>query len=318
MKKIFFLIMLSAFFSLFFLNKKVATQKILTIAIVQGASHPALDAANCSFQKTLQELAGQKKLNFLFYNADGSPTQAYAIAQQIQANKEIDLFYGIDCSTAQALFQVEKNRPIVFIGVEDPRERGFLKEFTNMCGVTDALPAESYLEIVEKVIGKNKKVALLYKNETSRKAVAKNIREILELHGHTVFDFTPVSEIELLSQLNSIPFDIDVILSPADSMIAANIHLIGEFQKKRKKPFLACMKNSAEFGALASRGPDYEYNGKQAARMAYEILFNHKKPYDISLEMGGFEEIFVNRSVMNILNISLGDEKDFMMIEERR
>jgi putative ABC transport system substrate-binding protein len=316
MKKIFFLIMFGGLLSLFFLNKKVETEKILTIAIVQGASHPALDAANLSFQKTLKELAGEKKLNFLFYNAEGSPTQAYAIAQQIQANKQIDLFYGIDSSTAQALSQVEKNRPIVFIGVEDPKERGFLKEFTNMCGVTDALPAESYLEIVEKVIGKNKKVALLYKNETSRKAVAKNIREILEFHGHTVFDFTPVGEIELLSQLDAIPFDIDVILSPADSMIAANINLIGEFQKKRKKPFLACMKNSAKFGALASRGTDYEYNGLQAARMAYEIIFNYKKPYDIPLEIGGYEEIFVNRSIMNILNISLADEKDFIIIEE--
>lgn len=315
MKKIFFLVTLGAFLFFFFLNKKVAAEKNITIAIVQGASHPALDAANVSFQKRFQQLSGDKTVNFLFYNAEGSPTQAYAIAQQIQANKQIDLFYAIDCNTAQALFQVEKVRPIVFIGVEDPQERGFLKESTNMCGVTDALPVEAYLEIVEKIVGKNKKVALLYKNETSRKAVAKTIKDALEGHGHFVVEFTPTTEIDLPAQLDVMPFDIDLILSPADSMIAANIHLIGEFQKRRKKPFLACMKNSAQFGALASRGTDYELNGVQAARMAYDIIFNNKKPSGIALETGGFEDIFVNRSIMNILHINLFDEKDFIIIE---
>ena len=58
------------------------------------------------------------------------------------------------------------------------------------------------------------------------------------------------------------------------------------------------MKNSAFFGALASRGTDYEMNGGQAARMAYDILFHGKKPCDIPLESGGYEELFLNKKIL--------------------
>lgn len=316
MKKSVFILFLSLTILIagFWKFKNYKKNAIFTIAIMQGASHESLNAANKSFQEEMIKLIGKDKITFLNYNAEGSTIQAYSIAQQTNANTHIDLFYTISCATSQALHSIEKKRPVVFIGVENPHELGFLHKNTNMCGITDAVPVEAVSSLIEKTVPYAKRIGLFYQNESSRKKIAEEIKTTLSKQNYDVLEFTPLNDLEILPQLQSMPLNVDAIISFADSMVAANIATMVTFALTHKKPFLVCMKNSAHFGALASRGTDYEENGRQAARMAYDILINNKNPYEIPLESGGYKDIYLNQDTMTKIGINIKNKDEFILI----
>ena len=99
-----------------------------TVAIIQGANHISVDQAHENFKVKLTNLFQDKKINFQSYNAQGSPSLAYSLAQQLSTDKNIDLFFTIDTVTTLAVSSCIKDRPIVFMAVENPIELGLLNK----------------------------------------------------------------------------------------------------------------------------------------------------------------------------------------------
>ena len=305
-KKIYYIFLITLIFGIlslfrFYKNKKTK----YTIGIIQCASFPPIDEAVRNFMIKTKALFGENEINFIFANAENSPVNAHAIAQRFITNRNIDAFFTTDTATTQAIFSLEKNRPIVFMAVEKPEEIGLVYQESNACGITDKISPETVRELIELIPdAKEKKIGLLAKNETSRKLLLDEVSDFLVSSGYTVSMFTPLNEMELIEQLRSILSKVDILLSPVpDSMVGATMSLIAKETKEKKIPFLVCLEHGARCGALASSGVNYAKNGIAAADMLFAILEGEKKPYHFSVQQGSDEHIFVNCLVAKNFNI---------------
>ncbi len=276
-----------------------------TIAIIQGASHVAVDQAHENFKKQLTELFGNKKISFQSYNAQGSASTAYSLAQQLSADKNINLFFTIDTATTLAVSSCIKDRPIVFMAVENPNELGLLNKNTLLAGITDSISENIALELISNISPNTKTIGLLYKNESSKQIIFDKIKLLLKNNNYNYIDMAVLDESELLSSLSNNINKIDVLFSSTDNLVASSMSLITQITNKYKKPFFVCLKNGAEKGALLSVGMKYEDNGYNCAEMAFMILNNKIKPSDIPLQYGIYDEWFINKDTANILNIKI-------------
>lgn len=306
MKKIYYIFLITLIFGIlslfrFYKNKKTK----YTIGIIQCASFAPIDEAVKNFMVRTKELFDENEVNFVFANAENSPVNAHAIAHRFTTNRNIDAFFTTDTATTQAVFGLEKKKPIVFIAVEKPEEIALIHEKTNACGITDRISPYAVQELIELIPDiDQKRIGLLAKNETSRKLLLDEVTELFIASGYKVSIFTPLSEMELIEQLPSILTKIDVLVSPVpDSMIGSTMSLIAKETKEKKIPFLVCLEHGARCGALASRGVNYAKNGITAADMLFAILEGEKKPYHFSVQQGSDEHIFVNCLVAKNFNI---------------
>lgn len=316
MKKIIFLIcsLISVIFIVFYLHKN-HLQKKITIAILQGMSNPGLNEGYKSFINEMNILFDKESIEYIYFNADGSFTNALTIAQQIYANKNINGFFTINTIATQALCQLEKQRPIVFIAVDDQCDISSTQENRNFCGILDGVPASISIDFIHKITPNAQHIGLLYKNETTRKKIAEEIKEKLEKNNYTVTELTPLNEIEVIPYLESAIHNVDVVLSPCDGLISATMPLIISYTIKHKKPFLVCLKEGAFFGALASRGTDYNEDGKQAAHYLYEILINNKNASQMPLTINTYEKIYINQETTKKIDFVLPNNNDFTLIK---
>lgn len=298
-------IFITSIIIIFLYHHKKIKKSEFTIAIIQGASHIAVDQANENFKIKLTQLLKNKKINFQSYNAQGSPSIAYALAQQLNNDKNIDLFFTIDTNTTVAISSCIKDRPIVFMAVENPHELQLLNENTLLAGITDSISENIALELISTLTPNAKTIGLLYKNETSKKIIFEKIKVILNNNGYNYFDMGVLDEIELFNCLSNNIHKIDVIFSSTDNLIASALPLISGMAIKHKKPFLVCLKNGAEKGALISVGMKYEDNGYDCAEMAYKILHDKIKPSNIPLKYGTYEEWHINKETAKILDITI-------------
>ena len=283
--------------------KKPATTAKYTIGILQTASHPALDAVRDGFMEELQSKFGGD-VAFVVQNAQGSISQAHTIAQQFHANRQLNGVFAIATPAAQAMSAVDKVKPIVIAAVTDPNALGLIYPMTNVCGVTDAINVSAEIDMLVQLVPSAKTVGLLYTSgETNSLVMAKQMRQELEARGLVVTDFAVSNESDLAALTELACRKVDVLLAPTDNMVASAISLITTIMLKYKKPFIVSDNMLLKFGPLAARGVDYKASGKQAAQLAYKVVVEGKKPYELPIEQADSTKAFVNQATLDALGL---------------
>lgn len=302
------LLLAAAFVAAFILvrqRKKQTTTAQYTIGILQIASHPALDAAREGFMEELKSMLGGD-VAFVVQNAQGSVAQAHGIAQQFHANKNLCGFFAIATPAAQAMSAVEKKKPIFIAAVTDPHALGLVYETGNVCGVKDMINVGAEIEMMVQLVPTSKTVGLLYTSgETNSVIMAKEMRKQLEARGLTAVDFAISNESDMQAIAELACRKSDVILAPTDNTVASAISLLTSLTVKNKKPFIVSDNMLVKFGSLAARGVDYRTCGKQAAQIAYEVLVEGKKPYELPIKQADTKEIFVNETTLKALELTV-------------
>jgi putative ABC transport system substrate-binding protein len=285
--------------------KKPVSTKAYTIGILQTASHPALDAARDGFITVLKEKLGDD-VDFVENNAQGSIANAHTIAQQFHADKQFSGFFAIATPAAQAMSAVEKEKPIFIAAVTDPNALGLIHPTTNVCGTKDMIDVKAEVEMLQQLLPDAKTVGLLYASgETNSIALVKQMRQELQALGLTPIDFAVSSEADMPAVVELACRKTDVILAPTDNMVASSISLIASIANKHKKPLIVSDNMLVKFGALAARGVDYKESGKQAARIAYQVLVEGKQPHELPIEQAKSECIFINRQTLQNLGLTI-------------
>lgn len=300
------LAILTSFF--LFKNSKNRSEKALyTIGILQTASHPALDAARNGFIDELKTLTGDG-VDFVIYNAEGSISQAYTIAQRFHANKDINAFFTIATPATQAMSSVEKERPIVIAAVTDPAAMGLVYPETNVCGTKDMIDVKGEIDLLVQLAPQAKTVGLLYTSGESNSVILVNVmRKELEARGLTAVDFAITNESDVQAVVESACRKVDVLLAPTDNIVASTIGFIVALTMKCNKPLMVSDNMLVKFGALAARGVDYSQNGKQAAHIALKLLKGDKKPYELPIEQATSDQIFINKNTLESLGLTAPD-----------
>ena len=274
------------------------------IGITQIVAHPALDSAREGFKDAFKESG--LKVTFDEKNANGEIATANMIANNFVTEK-VDLIYAIATSTAQSAAQATNKLPVVFSAITDPEAAGLIKE--NVTGISDRVNVKQQLELLLKLDSKIKKVGVIYNSsEQNSKVQVDDLKKAASELGITIVEksVTQVSEIPQASE--TLVKSSDALYLPTDNLVASVVNLITEKAIAAKKIAFGAESAHVKGGALITQGIDYYEMGKEAGKIAVEILKNGKKPSDISFKKMDLNDIVINNKTLTAIGISLPED----------
>ena len=274
------------------------------IGITQIVAHPALDSAREGFKDAIKESG----LNVTFdeKNANGEVATANMIANNFVTEK-IDLIYAIATSTAQSAAQATNKLPVVFSAITDPEAAGLIKE--NVTGISDRVNVKQQLELLLKLDSKIKKVGVIYNSsEQNSKVQVDDLKKAASELGITIVEksVTQVSEIPQASE--ALVRESDALYLPTDNLVASVVNLITEKATAAKKVAFGAEAAHVKGGALITQGIDYYEMGKEAGKIAVEILKNGKKSSEIKFKKMDLNDIVINNKTLAAIGINLPED----------
>ena len=274
------------------------------VGITQIVAHPALDSAREGFKDAFKESG--LKVTFDEKNANGEIATANMIANNFVTEK-VDLIYAIATSTAQSAAQATNKLPVVFSAITDPEAAGLIKE--NVTGISDRVNVKQQLELLLKLDSKIKKVGVIYNSsEQNSKVQVDDLKKAASELGLIIVEksVTQVSEIPQASE--ALVKSSDALYLPTDNLVASVVNLITEKAIAAKKIAFGAESAHVKGGALITQGIDYYEMGKEAGKIAVEILKNGKKPSDISFKKMDLNDIVINNKTLAAIGINLPED----------
>ena len=274
------------------------------IGITQIVAHPALDSAREGFKDAFKESG--LKVTFDEKNANGEIATANMIANNFVTEK-VDLIYAIATSTAQSAAQATNKLPVVFSAITDPEAAGLIKE--NVTGISDRVNVKQQLELLLKLDSKIKKVGVIYNSsEQNSKVQVDDLKKAASELGITIVEksVTQVSEIPQASE--ALVRESDALYLPTDNLVASVVNLITEKATAAKKVVFGAEAAHVKGGALITQGIDYYEMGKEAGKIAVEILKNGKKPSEIKFKKMDLNDIVINNKTLAAIGINLPED----------
>lgn len=295
------------------INKRHKQQKdpsVLTIGILQTASHPALDAARKGFVDELTKNRAAGTVEIILQNGQGSVQQLHSMAQSLHSNKNIDAIYAIATPAAQAIAHAESHKPIIIAAVTDPHAAGLIHPGGNVCGTKDMVDAATTVQVLTTLVPKAKKVALVYNpGEVNSCVMVKNLEAELARVGIASLHVGITGEAEVPAAVAMACANADALLAPTDNLVALTMPLIADRAIKAKKPLIACFNEAVHQGALAACGVDYYVTGQQSARIALRVLVEGVKPSAMAIEAPLCDTVVLNKKTLDGLGIVMPKSK---------
>ena len=201
--------------------------------------------------------------------------------------------------------------PIIFGPVTDPVASGIVTDILNpggnITGIQTGNPTPKRLEWLLKI---NPAIKRLYTfnnpDDNSSIQALSALRQTAQTFDiELVVRDTSTSE-EIAVALDEMPEDIDAIFLPASAFFEQNIGQFVKFANEHKLPLAAPATANVWDGALTSFGHDNYPLGKQASRLADQIL-RGAKPSDLPIESA---ELFVsiNLKTAEIIGLNIPEE----------
>ena len=263
-----------------------------------------MDSAREGFKDAIKESG----LNVTFdeKNANGEVATANMIANNFVTEK-VDLIYAIATSTAQSAAQATNKLPVVFSAITDPEAAGLIKE--NVTGISDRVNVKQQLELLLKLDSKIKKVGVIYNSsEQNSKVQVDDLKKAASELGITIVEksVTQVSEIPQASE--ALVRESDALYLPTDNLVASVVNLITEKATAAKKVAFGAEAAHVKGGSLITQGIDYYEMGKEAGKIAVEILKNGKKPSEIKFKKMDLNDIVINNKTLAAIGINLPED----------
>lgn len=244
----------------------------LTIAILQTAAHPALDMAACAFKEQLQS-SYKGEIRWIESQGMGQTSTLAAMAQSFHRDSRINLVFTIGTAATQVMAIAERNKPIVFAAVTDPSIL-HLGSQDNVCGCSDAIDASNQITVIRTLMPQVKNIALLFNpaESNSQSAVKKLQLALQEMSiGYTMAPIQSATDIP--SVVTRACESSDLLLAPADNLVATTMPLIAKIAASHQKNVIASDTLLCGPGlASAAFGIDYGRCGAGAAHLAQMLI----------------------------------------------
>ena len=284
-------------------SQAIKNEKVYKIGVSQIVDHPALNAAKQGFKDALAK-AGIKA-DYDDKIANNEMSNQTLIMQQFSSDKK-DLVYAITTPTAQAAKnQVDKNIPVVFASVTDPKSAG-LVGISNVTGTSGAAPVEENLKLMKELFPKAKNIGIIY-NSSEQNSVSEvnNLKRLAPKYGFNVVDKSVTNGTELVSAANLVVKQADLLYAIQDNTVASYISAILDIFNREKKPIFGTNNIYSNAGGFISQGTtDYDI-GYRSGEIATQILKGGKKPNEIPIENVKDLKIEVNKQNMELLGIKI-------------
>ena len=275
------------------------------IGITQIVSHPALDQSREGFKDALKE-AGLD-VEYDEQNAQGDITIANTIANKFVTDK-VDLIFSIATPTTQAAVNATSSIPIIFTAVTDPEAAGLIKP--NVTGSSDRVDnVAEQLDVLKELNPNATTIGVLY-NSSEQNSVTQVelIKKVAEEKGIKVEEQAVTAVSELTQALDNLLSKADALYIPTDNLVVSNMPVVVERANAAKKIVIATDEGSVTNGALYTKGIDFYELGKEAGKLAAQILKDGKSPSDLEIVTLKPTNLVFNKKTMEAIGVTLPEK----------
>ena len=279
--------------------------KVYKIGITQIVSHQALDKAREGFKDALEE-AGIKA-EYDEQNAQGDVTIANTIANKFVTDK-VDLIFSIATPTTQAAVNATSSIPIIFTAVTDPEAAGLIKP--NVTGSSDRVDnVAEQLDVLKELNPNATTIGVLY-NSSEQNSVTQVelIKKVAAEMGIKVEEQAVTAVSELTQALDNLLSKADALYIPTDNLVVSNMPVVVERANAAKKIVIATDEGSVTNGALYTKGIDFYELGKEAGKLAAQILKDGKSPSDLEIVTLKPTNLVFNKKTMEAIGVTLPEK----------
>lgn len=312
-KIIFFLIVVIIVLFLFlvlFLRDMRGQKEFISIGIIQITDHPSLNATRDGFIEFLRENGYVDGINLLidYQNAQGNREIAEQIAREF-SNKNLDLILAISSQSLKAVSKYQDNCPIIFAAVTDPIGSGLVNPEDPqpiVGGVTDLTPVWEQFNLLKQLVPETKKVGVLY-NSTQKYSLlqVKLAQDYAQQHGLEVI-LEPINdENEAVKRVKSLLGEVDAIYLPTDPTIYGKVEEMVLWANLAQKPIITGELEGVKKGALASIAVNYYQLGRQAGKMALQVINEGMNNVEFRINNCEQNDIFINKESAQLLGIKI-------------
>lgn len=285
--------------------------KTVKVGILQLINQTALDDARKGFEQELAK-AGYKgdKIKIDYVNAQGDQSNLQSMSQRLkQDNNDVNL--AIATPAAQALMKADKDTPMVFTAVTDPKSAGLVSDpqhpSANATGVTDMTDIKGQLAYLKQLFPKTKTVGMLYNAAEQNSVVQiKTATKAAKQLGLKVATATVASTNDVQSATETLAGKADAMYLVTDNTVAAAMPTVGKISLSKHVPVVCAASTMVEDGGVATKGISYKELGKQTARMAIKIL-KGKKVANLPVEKPAKTTVVKNEKMMKAFGLTDAD-----------
>ncbi|MEX2475135.1 ABC transporter substrate-binding protein [Marinobacter sp.] len=280
------------------------------VAITQIVEHPALDAV---YQGVKDELAEEgfkegDNLRIMHESAQGNSAIASQIARKF-VGEGPDVIVAIATPSAQTMAAAARNIPVIFSAVTDPVGAKLVKSLdkpgANISGVTDMLPIERHMDLLERLVPDAKTIGTVYNpGEANAVALVELLEKSLEARGMSLAKAAATKTSEVLGAARSLVGKADAIYLTTDNTVVSAAEAVVSVGERAKIPVFAADTATVSRGAVAALGFDYYDHGRQTGSMVARVL-NGADTADMAVESVDTLNLFVNPEAAERMGITL-------------
>lgn len=277
-----------------------------TIAIIKSNDIDAYHQAIAGFKEELKNQGITSK--FKYYELKEATSKENDLLAQAKSSKP-DLVLTVGTQAAKSAITYFKTIPLIFTMVLDSVQSGITPDYkaskANYTGLILSIPLETQFKKLTELVPKIEKIGILYTTATKDKI--DRIKEINNLALASGFKIVA----KPINSVSALPVALNKVLHKADALwaeVEPTIYNPATTQKiimatlKYKKPFMAFSSHYVQAGALLALECDYLSIGKQAAKIADEIL-KGKNPGDMPIAYPETLNLIINKNTAEFLGI---------------
>jgi len=278
---------------------------VFEIGIIQLMEHPALDAATEGFIAQLTDEGIQA--NFDIQNGQRDVPTLDTIANRFVGNN-VDMVLANGTLSAQSIANVTNEIPIVGVSITTFVGAGVVESNEapgrNVTGASDMNPIEAQIEMMLEFLPDIQTIGLLYSsNEANSVYQGELAREIIEGLGLSSETATITSAADLQQVATSLANSVDAIYIPTDNAIAGAMGVMANISAETNTPVFAGEENMTMGGGIATLSVNYYELGRQAGRMAAQILRGEGVPATMPIQFAQQYNYTVNGLMVELLGI---------------
>lgn len=285
--------------------------KAPVIGINQYGEHASLDNCREGFLKGLEEAGLEEGVDFSidYQNASFDDSIATQIAQNF-SSKNVALMCAIATPSATACYAAaeDKDIPVVFNAITDPEQAHLTNG--NITGISDKLPVEAQLDLIRKIQPDAKSIGIIYTtSEPNSVSAIAEYKEKAGKYGFVIEAIGVTAQSEVTQAVDTLlNKKVDCFSNLTDNNVVGVLASILEKTNEAEIPVYGSEIEQVKIGCVASAGIDYFELGKNAGKMAAQILSGEKKASEMPYETVSEYKMYINSDALKSLNLTVADD----------
>jgi putative tryptophan/tyrosine transport system substrate-binding protein len=305
-----FLLLLCMLFGLCACDRQ-QEREILTIGIINFS--PAAEPAYAGFRQGMEERGYEegRTIRYLYQGHIVDKQKLIAEGKHLVTSK-VDLIFSMSTPATLVAQEVTANSeiPVVFGPVSNPVKSGLVASLkhpgSNLTGVSFSKQEPKRLEFLKMLKPSINRICFPYNPKD--KSPVLNLQRLQDVAQEIQLELVPVpllNEDEIMTFLDNFPEGFDAIYLPTDALMAHHVADFARVAISHKIPLSPPQREGVVAGGLASYGFSIFEVGRQAARLADQILHG-TSPADLPVEMAEFVAS-INMSTAKKIDITIAN-----------